>query len=205
MNSTFHANLKIRTERLHVLEDCVSRPGHDDSRSPMPGRKSPGARSAAILIVLWKWLAAWHEHVLKKPGEAVFKNNSAQYSDFIWELICGTWWPSKFAMRITLLWGSFSCAKEGDQFRLIFDTRGLNQDFNLPPSTDLPAADAFTRMSFAEDQPFVFDSGDLANGVYTLEVFWISHTVSLCPRPGQLELTLLADLVFRLVPKQSLS
>ena len=66
--------------------------------------------------------------------------------------------------------GVFFVRKKNIKQRLIFDTRILNEKFNDPPKTDLPSADAFTRMDIEGDAPFLIGSGDLANAFYTLAV-----------------------------------
>ena len=60
--------------------------------------------------------------------------------------------------------------KKSGQLRLIFDTRKMNVAFHDPPKTDLPSADAFTRLEFPDNEKFVFGSGDLANAFYILSV-----------------------------------
>jgi hypothetical protein len=46
----------------------------------------------------------------------------------------------------------------------------MNLDFKEPPKTDLPSADAFTRLETPINEEFYIGSGDLANAFYTLSV-----------------------------------
>ena len=66
--------------------------------------------------------------------------------------------------------GIFFVRKKSGQLRLIFDTRKMNLDFRDPPKTDLPSADAFTRVETPVNEEFYIGSGDLANAFYTLSV-----------------------------------
>ena len=50
--------------------------------------------------------------------------------------------------------GIFFVRKKNGSQRLIFDTRILNRKFVDPPSTDLPSADAFTRLEMPEGESF---------------------------------------------------
>ena len=160
-------------------------------------------------------LATWRQQMLKpssdKDGEApikkpyfdpILKHNRKEYLQFIREL------HNRNMIRFKIWDGSggdlgiFFVRKKNGSQRLIFDTRILNHRFIDPPSTDLPSADAFTRLETVPNMPFYVGSGDLANAFYTLgvpddlarmftlpavevESFGIKSVDGIAVRPGQ--------------------
>ena len=130
-----------------------------------------------------EWLQAWREHMLKHgPGgddgsvdiqpyiDPILKHNKKEYAGFLKELQLRNMIKFKRVDGYGSQLGIFFVKKKSGQLRLIFDTRKLNQQFIEPPHTDLPSADAFSRVSLPEDSQFYIGSGDLANAFYTLAV-----------------------------------
>lgn len=160
-------------------------------------------------------LATWRQHMLKpasdKDGEAlikkpyfdpILKHNRKEYLQFIRELYNRNMIRFKAWDGSSGDLGIFFVRKKNGSQRLIFDTRILNHKFFDPPSTDLPSADAFTRLETVPDIPFYVGSGDLANAFYTLgvpddlarmftlpavevESFGIKSVDGIAVRPGQ--------------------
>ena len=102
--------------------------------------------------------------------DPVLKNDVGAYSRFLSELYKRNMVKFKPAEGEEGVLGIFFVAKKSGQLRLIFDTRKMNQEFKEPPKTDLPSADAFTRLECATNKEFYIGSGDLANAFYTLAV-----------------------------------
>ena len=128
-----------------------------------------------------EWLGSWHEHMLVKDRtcqlddihtyvDPVLKNDKKAYGRFLGELFKRNMVKFKPAGHEDGVLGIFFVQKKSGQLRLIFDTRKMNVAFHEPPKTDLPSADAFTRLEFPDNEKFVFGSGDLANAFYTLSV-----------------------------------
>ena len=128
-----------------------------------------------------EWLGTWQRHMLKQGGctnvepvvpyiDPVLKHNPVEYAGFLHELYSRSMIKFRVANGEKGKLGVFFVTKKSGQLRLIFDTRLLNQSFTDPPSTDLPSADAFTRLEMPHDQGFYIGSGDLSNAFYTLEV-----------------------------------
>ena len=160
-------------------------------------------------------LATWRQHMLKpasdKDGEAlikkpyfdpILKHNRKEYLQFIRELYNRNMIRFKAWDGSSGDLGIFFVRKKNGSQGLIFDTRILNHKFFDPPSTDLPSADAFTRLETVPDIPFYVGSGDLANAFYTLgvpddlarmftlpavevELFGIKSVDGIAVRPGQ--------------------
>lgn len=130
-----------------------------------------------------EWLATWRQHMLKPEGscdnpnspkrpymDPILKHKQNDYENFIRELRQRHMIKFKLDTSDAGDLGIFFVRKKNGSQRLIFDTRILNNKFLDPPSTDLPSADAFTRVEMPENQPFYIGSGDLANAFYTLSV-----------------------------------
>ena len=128
-------------------------------------------------------LVAWRLHMLRPDGnpalegkqatpytDPILKHNSVQYGGFLRELGERNMIGYRKVSEYDSMLGIFFVKKKSSQLRLIFDTRRLNVKFTEPPSTDLPSADAFTRLDLPENVPFYIASGDLANAFYTLAV-----------------------------------
>lgn len=128
-------------------------------------------------------LATWRQHMLKPAGsvgdennikrpymDPILKHNHTEYMSFIQELQKRHMIAFKTDIDDAGDLGIFFVRKKNGSQRLIFDTRILNQKFVEPPSTDLPSADAFTRLEMPENESFYIGSGDLANAFYTLSV-----------------------------------
>ncbi len=128
-------------------------------------------------------LAAWQDQMLKKDSgdqdvqevcqpysDPILKHNSAEYAGFLQELQKRNMISFQHTDRYPSMLGIFFVRKKSGKLRLIFDTRQLNQLFHEPPSTDLPSADAFTRLEIPDGEEFLLGSGDLANAFYTLSV-----------------------------------
>lgn len=130
-----------------------------------------------------EWLATWQQHMLlstsgkdlgskiKQPyTDPIFKHNPKQYLGFLKELKNRNMLRFKQHDGSPADLGVFFVRKKNNKQRLIFDIRILNEKFIDPPKTDLPSADAFTRMDIDGIGPFFIGSGDLANAFYTLAV-----------------------------------
>ncbi len=130
-----------------------------------------------------EWLQAWQEHMLiqsplDSPSDEVvhpyidpvLKHNRREYTGFLKELANRNMIKFKQVDSYGSQLGIFFVKKKSGQLRLIFDTRKLNQQFVQPPHTDLPTADAFSRITIPEGSTFYVGSGDLANAFYTLAV-----------------------------------
>eukprot|EP00438_Fugacium_kawagutii_P030809 Skav229499 [mRNA] locus=scaffold2455:119515:131643:- [translate_table: standard] len=130
-----------------------------------------------------EWLATWQQQRLKLPSEVVrdpqlkqphtdpiLKHNPNEYIGFLRELVNRNMIKFKRDSGEKAELGVFFVKKKNGKQRLIFDTRILNEKFHDPPKTDLPSADAFTRMEISGNKPFFIGSGDLANAFYTLAV-----------------------------------
>lgn len=130
-----------------------------------------------------KRLATWRQHMLKDKQDLcgdppikhaymdpILKNNPKEYATFLHELQQRDMISFQPLVDESGDLGIFFVRKKNDSQRLIFDTRILNHKFIDPPSTDLPSADAFTRLELPENSSFVAGSGDLANAFYTLAV-----------------------------------
>ncbi len=128
-----------------------------------------------------EWLGSWHEHMLVRDGggsnddictyvDPVLKNDMKAYGRFLSELHNRNMVKFRPAHDKEGILGIFFVKKKSGQLRLIFDTRRMNKLFKEPPKTDLPSADAFTRLETPEGQEFLIGSGDLANAFYTLAV-----------------------------------
>ena len=128
-----------------------------------------------------EWLGSWHEHMLVRDGgssngdictyvDPVLKNDKKAYGRFLSELHKRNMVKFRPAHGKEGILGIFFVKKKSGQLRLIFDTRKMNKLFIDPPKTDLPSADAFTRLETPEGQEFLIGSGDLANAFYTLAV-----------------------------------
>ena len=128
-----------------------------------------------------EWLGAWRTHMLRSSDDPVvceapvvpyidpvLKNNKGEYAGFLSELAKRNMIGFRADSEYESMLGIFFVKKKSGQLRLIFDTRKLNKLFIDPPSTDLPSAEAFTRLEMPEDQQFYVASGDLANAFYTL-------------------------------------
>lgn len=128
-------------------------------------------------------LAAWQDQMLKKDSgdqdvqgvcqpysDPILKHNSAEYAGFLQELQKRNMISYQRTDKYPSMLGIFFVRKKSGKLRLIFDTRQLNQLFIDPPSTDLPSADAFTRLEIPDGEEFLLGSGDLANAFYTLSV-----------------------------------
>eukprot|EP00435_Cladocopium_sp_Y103_P024584 s857_g6.t1 len=128
-------------------------------------------------------LATWRQHMLKPSGSGVetssvkkpymdpiLRFNHSEYEHFIVELKKRHMVSFKLDTADAGELGIFFVRKKNESQRLIFDTRILNEKFKVPPSTDLPSADAFTRLETPENEPFYIGSGDLSNAFYTLSV-----------------------------------
>jgi hypothetical protein len=108
---------------------------------------------------------------IKQPyTDPIFKHNPKQYLGFLKELKNRNMLRFKQHDGSPADLGVFFVRKKNNKQRLIFDTRILNEKFIDPPKTDLPSADAFTRMDIDGIAPFFIGSGDLANAFYTLAV-----------------------------------
>ena len=130
-----------------------------------------------------KWLATWQEHMLqpsdvkrsdgsvKQPyTDPILKHKHKEYTGFLKELIQRSMVKFKLDEGYSADLGVFFVRKKNNKQRLIFDTRILNDKLIDPPKTDLPSADAFTRVAIDGSHPFLMGSGDLANAFYTLGV-----------------------------------
>ena len=128
-----------------------------------------------------EWLGTWRSHMLRTDAskvqekvvpyvDPILKNNPHEYGGFLKELHVRGMLRYRIAHGECGKLGIFFVSKKSGQLRLIFDTRLLNQDFEEPPNTDLPSADAFTRMEMPEGHQFYIGSGDLSNAFYTLSV-----------------------------------
>ena len=128
-----------------------------------------------------EWLAAWQEQMLRPMDshsvekvqpytDPILKHNQGEYIGFLKELQDRNMLRFQRAEGHPFMLGIFFVRKKYGKLRLIFDTRLLNQYFNDPPNTDLPSADAFTRLETCENASFYAGSGDLSNAFYTLSV-----------------------------------
>jgi len=128
-----------------------------------------------------EWLAAWQEQMLRPMDshsvekvqpyiDPILKHNQGEYIGFLKELQDRNMLRFQRAEGHPFMLGIFFVRKKSGKLRLIFDTRLLNQYFNDPPNTDLPSADAFTRLETCENASFYAGSGDLSNAFYTLSV-----------------------------------
>ena len=164
-----------RSDVVSYAKDLVSWPEASSTPVPLVGCLGPADS---------EWLATWRKHMLRASGDGigvgslqpytdpVLKHNKREYAGFLHELHI----RNMIRFRVdqdhgqSPSLGIFFVRKKNGKQRLIFDTRVLNQHFTDPPSTDLPSADAFTRLEIPEDEGFYIGSGDLANAFYTLEV-----------------------------------
>eukprot|EP00435_Cladocopium_sp_Y103_P042198 s2255_g11.t1 len=170
--SSFRLYGSVRTDIKPYAEDNISWP--QASSRPVPlGRCLNDADR--------EWLGTWRSHMLRSDAlkvqekvvpyvDPILKNNPHEYGGFLKELHTRGMLRYRIAHGECGKLGIFFVAKKSGQLRLIFDTRLLNQDFEEPPKTDLPSADAFTRMEMPEGQQFYIGSGDLSNAFYTLSV-----------------------------------
>ena len=127
-----------------------------------------------------EWLGSWHKHMLVRDAvdsddiktyvDPVLKHDKKAYGKFLGELYRRNMVQFRPANGEEGVLGIFFVRKKSGQLRLIFDTRVMNRDFVVPPKTDLPSADAFTRIEVPNDEQFYIGSGDLANAFYTLAV-----------------------------------
>ncbi|CAE7247208.1 unnamed protein product [Symbiodinium sp. CCMP2592] len=121
--------------------------------------------------ISWPEVKSSPENVPVTPYvDPVLKNNVAEYCGFLDELIQRNMVGFQLAEVCESRLGIFFVRKKSGQLRLLFDTRRLNQLFVDPPTTDLPSADAFTRLEMPENKTFMIASGDLANAFYTLSI-----------------------------------
>ena len=163
-----------RSDVVSFVKESVSWPQVESSPVPLDQCLGPADRER---------LATWRRHMLKpsdSDGEEpaikhaymdpILKHNMHEYVGFISELQKRQMVAFKIHSGEAADLGIFFVRKKGNKQRLIFDTRILNQKFVEPPSTDLPSADAFTRLELPEECSFSIGSGDLANAFYTLGV-----------------------------------
>eukprot|EP00435_Cladocopium_sp_Y103_P050327 s239_g15.t1 len=159
---------------MSYTRELVSWPKVDTSPVPLERCLPVGDRER---------LATWQQHMLRPVGEArndidikrpymdpILKHNIHEYSQFIQDLHDRSMIKFKIHDGTPGDLGIFFVRKKNGTQRLIFDTRILNHKFVDPPSTDLPSADAFTRLEMPDDTTFFAGSGDLANAFYTLGV-----------------------------------
>lgn len=163
-----------RSDVVSYARELVSWPKVESSPIPL-GDCLPAADR--------EWLATWRKHMLKpedsdgsaqlpkKPYmDPILKNKQVEYANFVHELHQRHMIRFKLDTSDAGTLGVFCVRKKNGSQRLIFDTRILNDKFHEPPSTDLPSADAFTRLELPDNKPFFIGSGDLANAFYTLSV-----------------------------------
>ena len=128
-------------------------------------------------------LGHWATHMLRSKDDVllnaervvpyidpILKHNQTEYAGFLQELLKRNMVGFRTSREYESMLGIFFVKKKTGQQRLIFDTRRLNQLFEEPPNTDLPSAEAFTRLETVENESFYIASGDLANAFYTLAV-----------------------------------
>ena len=112
-----------------------------------------------------EWPGSWHKHMLNSEPtqhgddihtdvDPVLKNDKGAYSRFLHELHKRNMVKFMPADGQQGVLGIFFVQKKSGQLRLIFDTRRMNLDFKEPPKTDLPSADAFTRLETPINEEF---------------------------------------------------
>ena len=163
-----------RSDVQPYAKENISWPEVQSEPVPVTGCLPPADR---------EWLGAWRTHMLRSRDDPivseaqvvpyidpVLKHNKSEYAGFLSELAKRNMIGFSANSEYESMLGIFFVKKKSGQLRLIFDTRKLNQLFIDLFSTDLPSAEAFTRLEMLEDQPFYVASGDLANAFYTLSV-----------------------------------